>query len=588
MLRLAGALAVVFVGTLVTPRADAATGRHPLPHIGLWVQFDNRANSFAGYWQGELIQRWTEFDSTLGHTVADEAALQLDKMKAMGITHITYELRTADASTAIDHCSSTGIFPTCTVCNVLGLDWPIPPKTQLDNLRALFDLADSKKIKIDLLLTTTHMEEIPRTNSGKWIGAILNAVKTSPALDLVLFGGDRHTIDSNGDGSRDTCGGQGGEPPLWLGVKSYTGDYLKWVIPFAIARGVPVNKLSAEAIVGDYFVDSQPPAGPDAQDSHLWKPIGTLKGVFDALNVPVAKRTYAASFYEHTKCSTARNLTCSGDLNPHAWAENRMQDALAVIGQKNAKRLLITEGASAFPQDWPNEHAVESLGYLMNKYSTGGANFWRWTAFMSSEETDPAAGNAVKKRGMDFTYLPPKNEIVDLGGFHLTAIPNGSFELGATMPTGWTISGNGTARRYHLAGEANEPQVPSRGAFDLRLKTGGSIRATSNPIAVDPNRTYTTTGNLRFNWSGDPNPFGDPATRPQVFVAVSYYQANGQPSATKPSDTFRYFQEDGAADFRTFPIQYRTPADAATLRLTIGVARNGLPTAITLDADNLR
>ena len=587
MPRLAGVISLILLTTLAVP-AHAANGRRPLPHVGLWVQFDNRANSFAGYWQGELIQRWTEFDPALGHTVAEEAALQLDKMKAMGITHITYELRSADASTAGDNCASTGIFPSCTVCRVLGLDWPTPPDTQLDNLKALFDLADSKKIKIDLLLTTTHMEENPPTNSKKWIGAILTKVKDSPALDLVLFGGDRHTIDSDGNGTHDTCGGQGGEPPLWLGVKSYAGDYLKRIIPYAISLGIPVNKLSAEAIIGDYFVDSQPPAGPDAQDSHLWKPIATLKGVFNALNVPANKRTYAASFYQHTKCSTARNVPCSGDLDPHDWAENRMEDALTVIGQSNARRLLITEGGTFDPQTWPAERSFESLGYLMQKHGTGGANLWRWVDFLGSEESDPNVAKAVKVRGMAFTYLPPQKEIVDLGGVHLTAIPNGSFEAGTTAPANWTIVGTGTARRYHLASEANQPQVPSRGAYSLRLKTGGIIRAVSKSITVDPNRTYTTTANLRFNWSGDPNPGGDPATRPQIFVTTAYYQGDGQPSAIKPTDTFRYFQEDGAADFRTFPIQYRTPADAATLRLSIGVARNGLPTAITLDADNLR
>src|SRR5690348_2103676 len=184
MLRFAGVFTFMLL-TMLAP-AEAATGRRLLPHIGLWVQFDNRANTFAGYWQGELIQRWNEFDSTLGHTVHEEAALQLDQMKAMGITHITYELRTADASTATDNCSTTGVTPACTVCNVLGLDWPSPPQTQLDNLRALFDLATSKKIKIDLLLTTTHMEEAGSINAKTWIGAILDAVKTSPALDLVL------------------------------------------------------------------------------------------------------------------------------------------------------------------------------------------------------------------------------------------------------------------------------------------------------------------------------------------------------------------------------------------------------------------
>jgi hypothetical protein len=228
----------------------------------------------------------------------------------------------------------------------------------------------------------------------------------------------------------------------------------------------------------------------------------------------------------------------------------------------------------------------------MNKYGTPGGNFWRWTDFDTSEENNPSVAKPVKMRGVAFNYYPPKDEIVDLGGYHLAVIPNGSFELGTAKPSSWTIVGSGNARRYHLAAEAGQPQVPSRGNYDLRLVTGAAsnaiVNVVSKPIAVDPNRTYTTTANLRFNWSGDPNPGGDPATRPQVFVTVTYYQASGRVSAVKRTDTFRYFQESGAADFRTFPVQYHTPADATKLRLTIGVARNGLPSPITLDADNLR
>lgn len=562
--------------------AEAANGRRLLSQVGLWVQIENRGQA-AGYWPGELIQN---FDQP---AVAAEASDQLDHLKALGVNHITYELRTADKSTQADFCASTNQMPTCTVCHTLGLYWPQPPASQLNNLKAFLDLVAAKNMKVDLLLTTTHMDG-SRSDSKQWLGAIFDTVHDHPALDLVLFGGDAHTIDTNGDGMNDACGSQGGEPALWLGPTSYASQYLKWVIPFARLRGIAARQLSAESVVGNFFLDSQAPAGPNASGHHLWKPIQVMKAVFDAVNIPAASRTYAVSFYEHTKCSTAQQQPCSPDLGPHEWAEDRLADALNVIGTNHRKQFIVTEAGTLDPMNWPAERAYESLGYLMNKYGTPGANFWRWTDFFNSEETDPNTAKPVKQRGVAYNYFPPKNEIVDLGGFHLTAIPNGSFELGTTTPSSWTISGTGTARRYHLAGEANEPQVPSRGAFSLRLRTGGTIRATSNPIAVDPNRTYTTTANLRFMWTGDPNSGGDPATRPQVFVAVSYYQASGQPSAAKPSDTFRFFQEDGAADFRTFPIQYRTPADAAQVRLTIGVARNGLPSisTITLDADNLR
>jgi hypothetical protein len=586
---------IASVGVLATSlsaaRDDASAApeyRQVLRQLGLWVQIERRGWA-SGYWQGELIQNFNQVDAVVGHTYGEEASLQLDAMKALGITHITYELRTADPATAPICPAQT--YPSCQVCYTLGLDWPTPTATELTNLKAFLDLIASKKMKLDLLLTTTHMDEKPPVNGKKWLGAIFNTIEGHPALALVLFGGDAHTIDTNGDGVPDACGGQGGEAPLWLGAKSYAATYLQWVIPFAIAHGISYSQLSAEAIVGDYFLDSQAPAGPSATDHHLWKPISVLKGIFDTLKVPAGSRTYAASFYEHTKCATAQSLPCT-DQDPHDWAENRLQDALAVIGNAQSSRLIITEGGTLAPQTWPAERSFESLGFLMNKYNTGGGNFWRWTDFENSEETSNTVAQAVKKRGVAYVYLPPEKEVVDLGGSHLTAIPNGSFESGAARPAQWAITGSGTASRYHLAGERKQPLVPSRGDYDLRLVTStvasAVIKATSALIAVNARRTYTTTANLRFEWTGDPNPGGSPLHRPQVFVTFNYLQANKKPSAVKASDTFRYFQENAAINFMTFPMQYTTPADAAYVRIVIGAARNGLPSAITLDADNLR
>jgi hypothetical protein len=559
--------------------ADAANGRRILSNVGVWTAFERRGWQ-SGYYGGELIQKFDQFDAVVGHTYKDETSLQLDALKAIGVNHITFELRTSDADTA-PNCGPSE-FPSCKVCYVLGLDWPKPPAQQLTNLKAFFDLVADKHMKVDLSLTIMHMDE-PHRLSVQWLGSILDTVKDSPALGLVLLNGDARTLDLNGDGVKETCGVQA-EPPLWLGPNAYAGKYLKWAIPFAISRGVSPRQVTAESIVGDFFVDSEP-GGPS---DHLWKPIRAMKAIFDAAKVPVANRSYAVSFYERRKCSTAQGLPCTHDLGPHVWAENRLKDALATIGATHKKQFIMTEGGTLDPTTWPAERAYESLGFLMNKYGTPGGDFWRWTVFDNSEEGDPNTAKPVKQRGVAYNFFPPKNEIVDLGGYHLTAIPNGSFEAGSMTPTSWKITGTGKGLRYHLAHEANQPQVPSRGEYSLRLRTGGNIQAVSQPIAVDPNRTYTTTGNLRFLWSGDPPPGGDPATRPQVFVTVTYYQANGQRSAVKASDTFRYFQEDGAADFRTFPIQYQTPADAAKVRLTIGVAANGLPSIITLDADNLR
>jgi hypothetical protein len=81
---------------------------------------------------------------------------------------------------------------------------------------------------------------------------------------------------------------------------------------------------------------------------------------------------------------------------------------------------------------------------------------------------------------------------------------------------------------------------------------------------------------------------GPPASRPQVFITIFYFQQNGQPSSVRASDTFAYFQENSTTGFATFPVQYATPSDAASVAIEFGTARNGLPTAITLEVSNVR
>jgi hypothetical protein len=73
-----------------------------------------------------------------------------------------------------------------------------------------------------------------------------------------------------------------------------------------------------------------------------------------------------------------------------------------------------------------------------------------------------------------------------------------------------------------------------------------------------------------------------------VFVAISYFQQNGAVSSIHTQDTFAYFQEDSTTGFATFPVQYVTPEDAAFVTIQFGAARNGLPTQITLDVQNVR
>lgn len=181
-----------------------------------------------------------------------------------------------------------------------------------------------------------------------------------------------------------------------------------------------------------------------------------------------------------------------------------------------------------------------------------------------------------------------------MGGFHLASVPNGLFggPVINGVPENWTVAGTGTVSQYLLTQEPGEPEVPSRGDYAMRILTGtgsdDSITATSVMIPVLPATTYTTTTNMRFAWTGDPNPSGPSASRPQVFISISYFQQNGTPSTTRSQDRLAYFQEDSTTGFATFPIQYATPTDAAFVTIQFGAARNGLPTQITLDVSNVR
>jgi hypothetical protein len=198
----------------------------------------------------------------------------------------------------------------------------------------------------------------------------------------------------------------------------------------------------------------------------------------------------------------------------------------------------------------------------------------------------------VKRRGIEFIYNPVQKEVIDMGGFHLTTIPNGSFETGDSLPSNWTVGGNGTGLRYFLPAEPGQPEVPTRGNYALRLVTGSgpndTVNATSDMIAVTPNTIYTTTANLRFGWTGDPSPAGDSTTRPQVFISIQYFDGSGKASQVRTQDVFRFYQENSTNAFQTFPLQYTTPTDASFVRIEVDAARNGLPTAITFDVDNLR
>ena len=387
---------------------DVNTNASRLQIRGLYVQFERRGWA-SEYWSGQVISDFYEYDPVVGHTRAEEVALQLDKIRGMGVNTITFELRASDSTW------DPGPFlpPACNIGPVLGLQYPQPTSKEITNLIAFFDLVDSKGIKILLRLVNTHMEEQPPTNNATWLNAILNAIKDHPAFELVLFEGNTHLVDTNGDGVNDACGIPA-EPPLWLGPTASPCQYVKWSINYARSLGIPARKLSAQAIVGNYFVESQPPAGPDATDGHLWSPIVILKGIFDDLSIPNDQRTYAISFYENRKCSTAQWIPCV-DKDPNAWAEETLQYVFDTIGRQNGARVIAVEMGLLSPveSNWSTEQAFESLVLLMQKHHVEGGCFWRWTSFSNDEDTNSTLASPVKQRGVNFNYNPVKNILVN-------------------------------------------------------------------------------------------------------------------------------------------------------------------------------
>jgi hypothetical protein len=557
-------------------------GRYLLPVRGIFTNIEHRGTQSV-YNPGDLLHNWDVADPTTGLTAAQETALQFDKMREMGVNHITMGITTADAT-------YTGTFqpPDCNMPPAGGLQWPQPTSLEITNLQRLFDLAQQKGISMILHLANNHQEEQPPANSQTWLGAVLGAIGKHPALDIALFDGDEHVHPFN----PPTCGVPA-EPPLWLGPNSYAGTYVTWAINYALSLGIPANRLSAEAVVGSYNLESKAARDASVSGDHLWSPIRVLKTVFDDIGIPNNQRTYALSFYEHRKCADADSFgpPCSEE-DPAAWAEETAQYVESVTG--SGARIVATEMGllEPVPSNWSTEHALEHLYYVLQKYGMDGGCFWKWVAQNAAEEAETTHATPVKRLGLSFTYNAPEREIADAGGFHLFYIPNRSFEAGDAMPASWVAAGQGSATRYFLAGESGQPEVPSRGAYSLRLTTGGGtndrMNVTSATVPANPSLTYTTTANMRFSFSGDPNPGAAAPSRPQVAVTVHYFTSSGSASAIKASDTFSYYQENSTTGFATFPFVYTTPADTAAVQIEFAAARNGLSTPITLDVDNVR
>lgn len=370
---------------------------------GLYVQFERRGWA-SGYWPGDALVMWDSTDAVVGSTVGAEVGAQLAAMAAMGVNTIAYELRSADAT--FDPAGS--VYPTCNVPPVLGARWPQPLPVEMGGLVKLFDAAHARGISVLLRLTNNHMEEEPRTNAETWLGAIFDAVGTHPALALVLFEGTPKTVDSDGNGSNDACGVTA-EPPLWLGPQATPARYVRAAITFARGRGIPATKLSAQAIVGNHQLLSEPPAGPSATDGHLWDPVRVLKTIFDDLAVADSERTYAISFYEHARCSVTGGVPCT-DVPPDAWADSTLRRLFTVIGPTSRSRVIAVEMGNLNPVSpgWTTEQALQSLVTRMRARGVEGGALWRWTLYENGESSDPTLSTPVKNRGPGFSFTGVK------------------------------------------------------------------------------------------------------------------------------------------------------------------------------------
>ncbi len=171
----------------------------------------------------------------------------------------------------------------------------------------------------------------------------------------------------------------------------------------------------------------------------------------------------------------------------------------------------------------------------------------------------------MKRRGTAFVYNPVRLQLVDMYGFHLASIPNGSFEHDRNRdgrPDAWTIAGKGT---FALARFVGEPSRPWRGHLFVRLVSRSRISATSPRIRVSPDTSYTTTGDFRTRGTSSS-------------VAFRYFTCRGRPSAIRTNSAFPLPATSG---FKTSPLRLTTSTDACFVRIEI-LARHGL-----VEADNL-
>lgn len=528
------AISVIATLALAQSAATSATkplGQHLLRTRGFWTYFEHRGAP-SGYNAGELLE-------VIANPAArNDVVAQLKVMRAMGVNELAYEMRSADGPWPVD-----SSYPNCQRSTALGPSWPQPSAAQLAGLKTLYGLANQYEMRIMLVLNTTHMEQ-PESNAT-WLRAIIEAVKGLPAFDLVVFGGDRHSIDALPpyDGVPDSCGGES-EAPLWLGPDSVQGKYIQWALAFARSLGVSPEKLGAEAIVGDYRHEAEQGAGPDAQDRHLWRPLEVLRAIYDRLGFPAAQRTYPLSLYTHPRCAYVESWLQCSEVGQDAWVQETLAASKARVEAQ--ARLTLIEFGAVPGGDY--SRAVQHLGAVMQQLGIEGGTYWKWADETNDPKwTDPAS--VVKQRGSSFTFNPQQRELADLYGFHLEGLRNGSFEDGTS---GWMVVGQ--AQSVPL-----DVNAPWRGKSFLRL-TG---KATSAQVRVSPATRYTTTVHVRGG-SG-------------VAISFLYSSCKNKPSVKRRLDVFR--PTASPASFETFALPYTTPADACRLRIELTS-----PRAVDVDA----
>lgn len=400
-----------------------------LPIRCLYTSFDKRGYP-SGYYSGDLILNFNDFDPIVGHSVRDETSLQLDEIQKLGVNTIAFELRSSDSYFLFGPFTP----PECNLSPALGLQYPQPTRKELENLVDFLDLLESKEMGVYLRLVNTHMEETPPINNQIWLGSILNAIKDHSTLKLVLFEGNVHTLDTDGDGREDLCGIPA-EPPLWDGPNSKAAEYIRWAISYAHSLGMPYQQLSAEAVIGDYSA-TQP------EVSGYWNTVEVLKLIFDQVGIPEEERTYALSFYERNRCAYSR-IPCEEE-HPHLWALETINSLFQTLGEDTHANIVLVEmglttnivhsegdNYSYEPvlyEHWTKELAMESLVWIMQNYGINGGCMWAWTNTSSMEDNDPVYGQQVKQRGVEFQYNPLKDVVHDLYTYgiseHLPTIPN--------------------------------------------------------------------------------------------------------------------------------------------------------------------